>query len=448
MTQSMLVTPDAGSEQPLTELGPRLIDTTDFDGRFVVVHTLTTMIGVSPNRDFDGLPKRLLVGGDDRMRISAQCTGRAARTWARGYLNESGQATRSRRLPERVATILVDTYNHDPAEAGFTAAAIIAATGMGIDWDRPQLTTAVMYLRADTPERMARLAHDHWTELSEARTAVEQKLNSQLAKSSAKRGKKKTAAAEESELTLDGAPASGGSEAEAPPTEESGSQDKVVKPTMLSAELRAQALAVYDVVGNIEVATWGRMLANIPQLNMDSAVQVAHQFAVDPLRDLVDDFTVVDDLQTDEVFGAANQGQHVLASGTLYGYYALDRQVLRDNLRLGNDAPEQVETLARTAEQVFVSSVCWSTPSGKQSRTGSSAPPNMVIAATTDVALTAAATFEHSLATPASVTSAHRLVDYLRRAQRMFPFHGGLVWWLSPEGSELPELPANLRLLD
>src|SRR6266567_339673 len=100
------------------------LDTTGLPGRFVVVHTLTTVAGVNLNRDFDNLPKRILVGGVERLRVSAQAKARAARTWTRAYVARTDQADRSRLLPGKVAEHLVTQYGRDEYDATLTAAAL------------------------------------------------------------------------------------------------------------------------------------------------------------------------------------------------------------------------------------------------------------------------------------------------------------------------------------
>jgi CRISPR system Cascade subunit CasC len=401
----------------------RLLDTTDttgLPGRFVVIHTLTTMAAVNPNSNFAGVPKRFIYGGAERLQISSQARCRAARQWSREFLTEGDHAARSRLLPARIAKILSEEYGRDPAEAGYAAAALVIGAGMGIKWDRPDKTTAEMFIPADADSRLARLAHERWNELSSAREVA----RTEIAKAHNPTSKTKRRTPEEA----DGQ-----------------DEDAGAPVASIPAELKKAAQAAFNPSASIEIALYGRMLANIPGANVPSAVQVADALSVDAIQDHVDDFTVVDDWRDDADFGSANLGQRYLASGTLYGFAALDRGVLRTTLSAGHADADQA---SRLAERVFVSAMAWSTPSGHRNRTGSSAAPTLVIVATLDQnPRTLAPAFEHPVPPPAAVEAATRLCQLLTEIQRIEPLHGGKAIWLHPDRLAAPPLPDPLTLI-
>lgn len=431
MTDTDLFSLDA----PANDLGNLLVDTTGYDGRFVVVHTLTTMVDVNPNRDFEGLPKQTTYGGVDRLRISPQSRLRAARVWTREFLGTADQAARTRSLPGAVREILVQRYDHDPAEAGHTAAALVASTGMGIDWGRPDLTTAIMFVPTAAATQLADLAHKEWDSLAEARDAARDMIAAAL-------GGKKTKGAKKGKKP-EAAEAPEGTDADSAEPAKDDAKDAKFDAKLVPAAVSKLALGAFDAAGTIDIALYGRMLANIARGGVDSAVQVADSVSVDRYSDILDEFTVVDDWQADDVFGSANMGRQYLASGTLYGYAALDRHKLRKTLEGGHPDPVAA---ARLAEQVFVSAMAWSMPSGKRTRTGSTVLPTLVLAGGTDMALSAAPAFEQPVDTPAGVAAAHRLCEYISRMTRRATLYGGVASWISPDGSPAPELPKNVTL--
>ncbi|MFE9558853.1 type I-E CRISPR-associated protein Cas7/Cse4/CasC [Streptomyces sp. NPDC006703] len=404
----------------------RLIDITDQPGNFAVLHTQTTFAGVSLNRDFSNLPKTLQYGDALRMRVSAQSKVRAARDFFRTYTEETAQqAARSRLLPQEIARRLTQ-LGYDEVEAGAQAALMVTASGMLIDDTSPNRTRAIAYVPAQAPAHLADLGAETWDDTTDLRDLMQKAIDKARAKSARNGSNADTETEEEG--------SSGGRR----------STDKGLKaPDGTPATLRKRAQAALAPGTTVELAIFGRMLAELPDGALYSAAQVAHALSIDPIAMVSDDWTAKDDWQDLGVFGAAGKGTTFLASGTLYQYAALDRRALRR--QLAQSAPaEEAEHLARLGEQLFLTALAYAIPSSARSRTGSAVPPGLVIAATTDHPLTAAACFEQSIQPPAAVAGAERLAGYLRRAQRHTPLLGGTARWLSPAGESCPELPPTL----
>ncbi|WP_197371580.1 type I-E CRISPR-associated protein Cas7/Cse4/CasC, partial [Streptomyces clavuligerus] len=125
----------------LTPAGPghRVLDLTALPGPFAVVHSLTTLIGVCPNRDRDQQPKTLVLGGAERMRISSQALIRAARTHLRTHTLHS--AVHTRLLPAQTARRLQDK-GIDTADAIPAAYAVVHGAGITMTPDDPTRTRA------------------------------------------------------------------------------------------------------------------------------------------------------------------------------------------------------------------------------------------------------------------------------------------------------------------
>lgn len=130
---------------------------------------------------------------------------------------------------------------------------------------------------------------------------------------------------------------------------------------------------------SIDVALFGRMIADDSSLNVDAACQVAHAIGVHPVETEYDYFTAVDDEKDrdpEEDAGAAMIGTVEFNSSTLYRYANLDVNLLRENL--GDDA-----ATARAAE-AFVRSFINSMPSGKMNTFANRTLPDAVLVTVRD----------------------------------------------------------------
>ena len=148
----------------------------------------------------------------------------------------------------------------------------------------------------------------------------------------------------------------------------------------ISPEERAEALALAERVaagqaidekkdkaavlrrtdGAVDIAMFGRMLADDPSYNRDAAVQVAH--AITTHRALVEDdyYTAVDDLKTSaEDAGAGFVGEAGFGAGIFYLYACIDRDLLIRNL--GGDAD-----LADLGVEALIEAAATVSPKGKQ----------------------------------------------------------------------------------
>ncbi|WFE70601.1 type I-E CRISPR-associated protein Cas7/Cse4/CasC [Halomonas sp. M1] len=123
-----------------------------------------------------------------------------------------------------------------------------------------------------------------------------------------------------------------------------------------------------------DVALFGRMLAAVPEYNVDAACQVAHAITVHAAEVEDDYFTAVDDLNTgDKDRGAAHIGESGFGAGLFYLYICIDRQQLVENLQ-GNSE------LADQAIAALVEAAVKTSPKGKQNSFGSRAHASYVLA--------------------------------------------------------------------
>lgn len=126
----------------------------------------------------------------------------------------------------------------------------------------------------------------------------------------------------------------------------------------------------------VDVALFGRMLADTPLYNTEAAVQVAHAISVHPVVIEDDYFTAVDDLKDSEVSsGSAHIGETGFSAGLFYTYVCIDRDLLEKNLE-GNQGLVNKTIAALTEAAIKVA------PTGKQNSFGSRAYASYVMAET------------------------------------------------------------------
>ncbi len=102
----------------------------------------------------------------------------------------------------------------------------------------------------------------------------------------------------------------------------------------------------------VDIAMFGRMLANKPEFNVEAACQVAHAFGVSETIVEDDFFTAVDDLrQASEDAGAGHLGETGFGSALFYTYICIDKDLLVENL--GGDEALANQTLRAFTEAAF-----------------------------------------------------------------------------------------------
>ncbi|WGU89891.1 type I-E CRISPR-associated protein Cas7/Cse4/CasC [Propionibacterium freudenreichii] len=139
-----------------------------------------------------------------------------------------------------------------------------------------------------------------------------------------------------------------------------GSQDAIDK---------KEARRVAAEANGLELALFGRMIADAPEINVDAAVQVAHGISTHAVELESDYFTAVDQFVDDP--GAAMIGDIGFSSSTMYRYAAINLGELMTNL----GDPQAVQQ----ATDAFVRSFIMSMPSGKQNTFANITVPDAVL---------------------------------------------------------------------
>ncbi|MDR2088415.1 MAG: type I-E CRISPR-associated protein Cas7/Cse4/CasC [Clostridiales Family XIII bacterium] len=123
---------------------------------------------------------------------------------------------------------------------------------------------------------------------------------------------------------------------------------------------------------SVEIALFGRMVADDPSLNADAAAQVAHGISVHKVENEYDFYTAVDDVkERDEAAadaGAGMLGTIEFNSSTLYRYATVFADLLYEEL--ANDADVTAKAVSEFARG-FIASM----PTGKQNSFANHTPP-------------------------------------------------------------------------
>ena len=280
--------------------------------RFLQLHVLTAYPPSNPNRDDLGRPKTAVIGGQVRQRISSQAIKRALRTSDAFQTALAGHlGSRTQRLGEIVLDHLADKSVAEDRAAEI--AKDVAAIFGKIEG------------KGATPREKVR--------------------SSQLA----------FVSPDERALALDLA-------------ERAAAGDSLPK----DKELARLVLRTAD--GAVDVAMFGRMLADNPDFNRDAAVQVAHAFTTNAVEIEDDYYTAVDDLKTSaEDAGAGFVGEAGFGAGVYYLYVCVDRPLLVRNL----DGDRE---LAARGLQALVRAIGTASPGGKRSSFANHVRPEVILA--------------------------------------------------------------------
>lgn len=139
--------------------------------------------------------------------------------------------------------------------------------------------------------------------------------------------------------------------------------------TKPSKELKDKAKTALQQAPGIDIALFGRMVADSPSLNTDACAQVAHSISTHKISNEYDYFTAVDDLAPEDNVGAGHIGTVEYNSSTLYRYATVAAHELCNLLK--HDTTDAVVGFVRA----FVCSM----PTGKQNTFANRTLPDAVM---------------------------------------------------------------------
>ena len=283
---------------------------------FIDIHALQTLPPSNINRDDTGSPKSAFFGGVQRQRVSSQAWKSVIRRDFEEHLDRSKLGVRTRLVADKVVARILELASEFDAESA-EEAVVQAFTAVG------------------TPKKHVKLEKQE----GEKRISDRAVSNAALFLSNQQIDKLAQAIIEANGEKI-------------PPK---------------------QVKEILNTEHGIEIALFGRMLADAPDFNVDAACQVAHALSVHGSEPDFDYYTAVDDVvrSSDDATGASMIGTVEMASSTLYRYANINLDALTANL---GEASASVE-----ATLAFVRAFVSSMPSGKQNSFAARTLPEAVI---------------------------------------------------------------------
>lgn len=303
---------------------------------YIDVHVVQTVPPANLNRDDQGNPKEAIYGGVRRSRVSSQAWKRATRQHFDDHVPETERSTRTKRITNELTTRISRDNGLDRDDAGRIASALLSQLGLSQGKKAGDTAYLLFYGNAQL-DAVAALVSDRTADLA----ALEEKALAEAVK----------------ELPV------------------------------------AETFTTGHPVG---VALFGRMVADIPKLNVDAAVQVAHALSTHETQLEFDYYTAVDDKNEKDESGAGMIGTIGFNSATLYRYATVGFAQLTDNL--GGDTQAALDALDR-----FVDSFTLSAPTGYQKSFAHRTRPSLVaVVVRTDQPVNLVSAFEEPVAAEAA----------------------------------------------
>ena len=177
---------------------------------------------------------------------------------------------------------------------------------------------------------------------------------------------------------------------------------------------KAKCQAALKVNPSIDIALFGRMVADAHSLNFDAAAQVAHAISTHAVENEFDYFTAVDDCAPEDNAGAGHLGTVEFNSSTLYRYATVNVGDLQK--MLGKKTAEAV--------RAFVDAFIRSMPTGKQNTFANWTRPDAVyVTVRRDQPINMVGAFEKPVCAGTDgyvANSAKALTDYAQETYRDF----------------------------
>ena len=295
----------------------------------IEIHTLQNFAPSNLNRDDTGAPKDALFGGTRRARISSQCLKRALRQYfwqvvEAGHLADEDLASRTKRVTEALAEILVKR-NRDRAESIVRSERALAAMELTVKEDGK--TQYLLFLGKREIAAIADIIDAKWETLAAVQNSDPEGKKPVKAKKAAAQG--------------------------------------------ADPELKKALDKVFNGGKAVDVALFGRMLADMPEKNGNASCQVAHAISTHAVEREFDYYTAVDDLKPEDSAGADMIGTVEFNSACFYRYAVVDWAQLLGNLQEDSD-------LAFKGLRAFLEGFVVSEPTGKQNSFAAHNPAEFV----------------------------------------------------------------------
>ncbi|MFI6344175.1 type I-E CRISPR-associated protein Cas7/Cse4/CasC [Streptomyces sp. NPDC050560] len=337
---------------------------------YVDMHVIQSLPPANANRDDQGNPKEAIFGGVRRSRVSSQAWKRATRKHFDEHAPEADRATRTKRVRGELTKRIATSTQIGDEQAGRLANALLGQLGLSQGKKADDTAYLLFYGNAQL----------------DAVTAL---------------------------LTSENTPAE---------LTDAGALALLDDATLTEKVKRLPVVETFKRGHPLGVALFGRMVANLPTLHVDAAVQVAHALSTHETELEFDYFTAVDDRNEKEETGAGMIGSIGFNSATLYRYATVGVEQLIANL--GGDTEAAVNAVT-----TLVDSFARSAPTGYQNAFAHRTRPTLIaVVARADQPVNLVSAFETPVPAQAGISalSALRLAEEHREAVRMWgdaPLH-------------------------
>lgn len=302
----------------------------------IEIHALQNFAPSNLNRDDTGAPKDAFFGGTRRARVSSQCDKRAIRRFfeekmREGVFSADELAVRTKRIYQAIADEL--SGKRAPEEVIEKSKTALAYVKVSANKKAPEKTQYLLFMGKREIKALAHAIDTYWDQIIQAEDAEEESAESGNGKP---KGKSKKAVA-----------------------------------SSAPKEVKEQIDAIFNGGKAVDVALFGRMLADMPEKNQHAACQVAHAISTHAVEREFDFYTAVDDLKPEDTAGADMMGTVEFNSACYYRYAVVDWEKLIENLQGDAD-------LAARGLRTFLEGFVVAEPSGKQNSFAAHNPPEFV----------------------------------------------------------------------
>lgn len=283
---------------------------------FLDIHVLQSVPPSNLNRDDTGAPKTALYGGVRRARVSSQAWKRAVRAAFGDLVDDSQLGVRTKRVVELISDEIVREAPELETEADGLATDVLKAVGIKVDVPKVKAKDEAEGLRPESGYLV------FFSQL-QIRKAAKQAVADHRA------------------------------------------GEKITRNTYK---------AILQADNSLDIALFGRMIADLTDLGVDASTQVAHALSVHGVESEADYFTAVDDFKQqdpDRDAGAGMIGTVEFNSSTLYRYATVSLAQLEENL----GSADAVEA----ALGAFVRGFVLSMPTGKSNTFANQTVPSAVV---------------------------------------------------------------------
>lgn len=290
----------------------------------VEFHAIQNLAPSNVNRDDTGSPKDVIFGGTRRARVSSQSWKRAMRESFKDdeLIAKQNLGVRTKRIVKELRQRVLACRPEAGAQAQEVIIQVLESTGFKIklpkegELDQEPKTEYLFFAGRDQLDHLAALIDANWDELSSSKKA---------------------------------------------------DKDKKLQ------ELKSGILKCLDGRQAADLGLFGRMLANLPERNVDGATQFAHAISTHTIDIEFDYYTAIDDLKPEDNSGADMIGYVEFVAPTLYRYANVDVNQLTKNLEHDSD-------LVAKALQAFARAFVETLPGGKKTSLDTSTKPALAVA--------------------------------------------------------------------